>query len=218
MLACVLTIAVGAASLLDTVRAMDRDLEVMNEQLAAANEGTKLLNVYLASMPRTNTNLEQVVATVEQTSSQVATSKQSVGKLSSATVTMNDSLAAIAKSTGSMRSALEATEGHTGVLGSKIDELDGKLGPLVTTQRQMLGETRRMQTGMCAMNGSLAYVLRQLNFMTSPPNGGGFTVRVELDRTSLPPVPGIAAKAAPVEVFTRGAWPIYNERGPAHAC
>ena len=218
MLGCVLTIAVGAASLLDALRMMDRDLKVMNEQLLIANKGTQMLNVYLDALPRTTESLKGVVGTVEATSKQVKTSSQAISGLSGQTRKMNVSLARIAGSTGAMRGSLETQVERTKQLNGTVGTLNEKLGPLVTTQGEMLQGTRRMERGLCAMNGSLGYVLRQLNYLTAPPIGGGFTVRVELDKKSLPPVPGVAAVTEPVQVFPRGAWPVYNERGPAHAC
>ena len=216
MLACVLTIAVGAASLLDTLHKMDRDLKVMNEQLLVANKGTEMLNVYLTALPRTTESLRKVVGTVEATSKQVSTSGTAISGLSGQTRTMNVSLARIAGSTGAMRGSLETHQGSTKELAATVDTLNGKLGPLVKTQGDMLQGTRRMQRGLCAMNGSLAYVLRQLNYLTAPPGtNAGFTVRVELDKSSLPPVPGVAAVTEPVPVFPRGAWPVYNEKGLA---
>ena len=187
MLGCVLTIAVGAASLLD-------------------------------ALPRTTESLKGVVGTVEATSKQVKTSSQAISGLSGQTRKMNVSLARIAGSTGAMRGSLETQVARTKQLNGTVGTLNQKLGPLVTTQGEMLQGTRRMERGLCAMNGSLGYVLRQLNYLTAPPIGGGFTVRVELDKKSLPPVPGVAAVTEPVQVFPRGAWPVYNERGPAHAC
>lgn len=218
MLACVLTIALGAASMLSTLQQMDRDLKVLNQQLTIANEGTKVLNGYMDSIPTTKDNLGRIVGTVEHTSKEVATSRESLTKLGAQTDSLDESLGSIAASTKTMRASLDNTHAGTKELSGTISGLNGKIGPLVKTQHKMLGQTKTMRGGLCAMNGSLAYVLRVLNYLTAPPQGGPMTMRVELDKASLPPVPGVAAKAEPVRVFPRGTWPIYNEKGAAHAC
>jgi hypothetical protein len=218
ILACLLVIAVGASSLLTTLKSMDADMKVMAHDLGEAGAGTKQLITYMDSLPPTSAHMEAVVKSVRGTKSQVGASKQSITDLNKRTEKMDGSLKAITKQTGDMGSALAETADTTTKLSSTIDELNGKIGPLVSTHHAMLGQTRTMQNGVCAMNGSLAYVLRTLNYMTAPPSGGPFTVRVDIDKKALPPIPGVVAVTDPLVLYPRGVWPIYNEAGARTGC
>lgn len=210
LLACVLTIVIGASSMLDTLQKMDRDLKTMNEQLAIANKGTDVLNLTLDALPPTAEHLHDVVATVEGTSAEVSESKQAITKLADTTTGLVAALGEIATQTAAMRGSLERVDGGTATLGATVSELNTRIDPLVATQHRMLGETRRMKGGLQGMNASLAYTIRTLNYMSAPPTGRGFTVRVDLDKRSLPPIPGVKATTDPVEVFPRGAWETYG--------
>jgi hypothetical protein len=215
LLACVVVILIGAQSLLATMQQMERDLNAMNEQLAIANGGLVILNETMDSVPATSGHLETIVGTVRDTSDQVTTSVGHIESMVGTSEQLDEQLGAIAGSTTEMRSSLESAAGDTEQLAGTIGSLDRQLDPLVTTQAQMLQGTRRMRAGLDGMNESLAYVVRIMNYIAAPPTGGGMTIRADLPKQTLPPLPGIRAEVAPVPVFPRGIWPVYAQDPPA---
>jgi hypothetical protein len=215
LLACVVVILIGAQSLLTTMQQMERDLNTMNEQLAIANGGLVILNETMDSVPATSGHLETIVGTVRDTSDQVTASVGHIESMVGTSAQLDQQLGAIAGSTTEMRSSLEAAAGDTEQLAGTIGSLDRQLDPLVTTQAQMLQGTRRMRAGLDGMNQSLAYVVRIMNYIAAPPTGGGMTIRADLPKQTLPPLPGIRAEVAPVPVFPRGIWPVYAQDPPA---
>lgn len=212
MLACVLTIVVGAASMLDSLKGMDKDLKTMSEQLVVSQQGLDVLNTTMNSLPPTAEHLHDIVDTVSATSREVKASNKTVGTMAAGTIELDTMLSDIAEQTSAMTASLGEASDGTAQLGSSVTELDARLDPLVATQHSMLGEVKSMQRGMGGMNASLAYVIRVLNFMSNPPTGEGFTLRVALPKETLPPIPGVKVEADPVQAFPRGAWPTY--KGP----
>lgn len=211
ILACVLTIALGAASMLNALKSMDSSLQEMVEQVALTEQGTVLLDEAMDSLPPSAESLTAVTKTVKTTGGEVATSRKAIDSLAADTQKMSDDLAGIATGTAALDSSIGEVAATTGQLSETVTGLDKQLGPLVQTQSKMRRQTTVMRGGICAMNGSLASVVRMLNYLTAPPTGRGFTVRVELDKKALPGP--VKATADPVQVFQRGAWPVYNETG-----
>lgn len=209
LLACVLVILVGAQSMLGTLQGMDRDIKVMNEQLGVANAGLVVLNKTMDSLPPTSKHLSGVVATVKSTTTEVDTSKRAIGGLSKTTKGLNGKIGHIATSTSAMRGSLEEVGAGTGTLNATVGDLNVKVAPLVATQHDMYLETKRMGGGLDGMNASIAYVIRQLNYMTSPPTGMDFSIRATMLKETLPPIPGLKTEVDPIPVFPRGAWPVY---------
>lgn len=210
LLACVVVILVGAQSLLSTMERMDRDIKVMNEQLAIANGGLDVLNKTMDSLPPTSRHMGAIVATVGETSKEVKVSAGQLEKMTHTTAELNKSLTSIAGSTASMRGSLEGASEDTSTLATTIDDLNGDIGPLVKTQHEMFLGTRKMRGGLDSMNSSLAYTIRIMNYIAAPPHGGGMTIRADLPRETLPPIPGIRAEVKPVQVFPRNIWPVYT--------
>lgn len=210
LLGCVVVILIGAQSLLGTMQAMDRDIKEMNEQMAIANGGLVILNKTMDSVPPTARHLGAIVTTVQDTSKQVKVSGDAIGTMSGTTATLNEQLASIAGSTTEMRGSLEGAAAGTDELATTIDTLNDDIGPLVATQHQMLLGTRRMRGGLDNMNASLAYTIRIMNYIAAPPHGGPMTIRADLPKQTLPPIPGIRAEVKPVPVFPRNVWPIYT--------
>jgi methyl-accepting chemotaxis protein len=210
LLACVIVILIGAQSLLATMQGMDRDLQEMNKQLAIANVGLVVLNTTMDSVPPTARHIEAIVGTVQETSDEVKVSVGHIDGMADTTGEINEQLASIADSTGSMRTSLEGASGDTTTLATTIGQLNGDIEPLVKTQHEMLLGTRSMRRGLDGMNASLAYVVRIMNYITVPPTGGGMTIRADLPKETLPPIPGIKAEVDPVPVFPRGIWPVYT--------
>ncbi len=209
LVAAMLVLILGAASLLDTLKAMDRDLKVMSSQLTTANNGLAVLNKTMDSLPPTGQHLKKVVSSVEGTGTEVQKSGEAINGLNTKTGELNSMIGTIATGTGDMRGSMESVGQGTKQLDSTITALSGRIDPLAATQAGMLGEIKRMQGGVDGMNGSLAYTIRTLNYITAPPTPGGFTVRVELDKKALPPIPGVQARTDPVQVFPRNSWPVY---------
>lgn len=212
LLACVVVILVGAQSLLGTMEGMDRDIKEMNRQMAMANEGLVVLNTTMDSVEPTSGSLGAIVKNVEDTSANVKVSKASIGRMAAATGKLNTKLGSIATSTTAMRGSLESAAGGTNTLATTIDDLNGKITPLVATQHDMLLGTRRMRSALDGMNASLAYTIRIMNWIAAPPHGGGMTINAEMNKATLPPLPGIRAEVKPVKVFERNIWPIYSGR------
>lgn len=210
MLACVVVILVGAQTLLATMEAMDRDLKELSEQLAMANVGLDVLNDTLDSVPPSARHVGAIRATLEETSKEVKVSVGHIDTMTGTTSQLNDQLGAIAGSTTEMRTSLEGAAGDAEQLSTTIGSLNGGLDPLVKTQREMLQGTRRMRGGLDGMNASLAYVVRIMNYIAAPPTGGGMTIRADLPKQTLPPLPGIKAEVEPVPVFPRNVWPVYT--------
>ncbi len=209
-LVCLLTIVVGAQSILGSMKKMEADLKVLTQALKVANEGTDTLNVYMDSLPPMSESLIEVVGTVEATSKEVGKSKAAINQMADTTDQLNAGLGNIASGTTSMRTSLESVDRGTTSLSSSVTDVAGKIGPLATTQHNMLLETQRMKKGIADMNASLAYTIRIMNYMAKPPTGQGFTVRVDMDPKTLPPIPGVKAKTDPVEVFPAGSLPVYR--------
>jgi methyl-accepting chemotaxis protein len=210
LLACVVVILIGANSLLSTMQGMDRDIKVMNEQLAIANGGLDVLNKTMDSLPPTARHMNAIVKTVGETATEVKTSSAALERMTHTTAKLNASLGSIAGSTTSMRGSLEGAAKGTDELSTTITDLNGDIGPLVKTQHDMFLGTKKMRTGLDNMNSSLAYTIRIMNYITAPPHGGGMTIRADLPKETLPPIPGIRAEVKPVPVFPRGAWAIYT--------
>lgn len=213
MVACVLAIVLGAASILDSMQAMDRDLKVMSKQMAQAGDGLDTLNGIMNSLPPTTQHMDRIIVTVRDTSGQVEKSGAAIRKTNRQTAGLNTMIADIAGTTGRMRGSLQSVAGKTGGLDRTISTLNDKIPPLVKTQAGMIGHVSDMRDGMQGMNNSLALTIRQLNYITAPPHGGPFTVRVDLDKKALPPIPGLAATTDPVVVYPRGVFgPPYRGR------
>ena len=189
---------------------MDAELKEMNEQLSIANVGTKILDESLASVTPTAAHLEEIVGTVEATSAEVKTSSQEIGAMVTVTDGLDSQLGSIATSTSSMSSSLQAASASTDDLATTIGSLNKNIAPLVRTQHQMLIATKQMRGGLDGMNASLAYTIRIMNYIAAPPTGGGMTIRANLPKETLPPIPGIKAEVEPVPVFPRNIWQIYT--------
>lgn len=210
MVASMVVIILGAQSLLGTMQSMDRNIKKMNEHLAVSNQGLIILNKTMDSVPPMSKHLTAVVGTVDATATQVKASGDHITTMTKTTAQLNDSMGDIAGSTGEMRSSLEGAAQDASQLSSTITTLDKGIDPLVTTQHDMFLGTQRMRGGLDGMNGSLAYVIRIMNYIAAPPTGGGMTMRAELPKETMPPLPGIRAEADPVQVFARGVWPVYR--------
>ncbi|MCB0877640.1 MAG: hypothetical protein KDC46_01480 [Thermoleophilia bacterium] len=210
LLACVVVILIGAQTLLSTMDGMNRDLNEMNKQLAVATTGLGILNETMNSVPPQARHVSAIVGTVDETAKAVKVSRGHIETMTGTTAKVNEQLGAIAGSTQAMRSSLEGAAGDAKELSTTIGELNGQLDPLVTTQHQMLLGTRKMRSGLDGMNASLAYVVRIMNYIAAPPTGGGMTIKAELPRQTLPPLPGIKAEVDPVPVFPRNIWPVYT--------
>ena len=212
LLACIVVILIGAQSLLSTMEGMNRDIKVMNEQMAIANGGLDILNKSMDSLPPTAAHLHAIAATVDQTSAEVKKSNASITSMAAGTRKLNEKVTHIASSTKSMRGSLEQAAGGTDTLATTIGDLNGKIDPLVKTQHQMLLGTRQMRGGLDGMNASLAYTIRIMNYIARPPHGGPMTIRADLPKSTLPPIPGIRAEVDPITVFPRDIWPVYTGR------
>lgn len=214
LLACVVVILLGAQSTLSTMQGMDHDIAKMNELLATSNAGLNILNTTMTSVEPTSKHLSTVVQTVQATRTEVATSTKHINGLATTTKRLDTRLGSIAASTHAMRVSLQQSGASTTKLSGTITELNGSIGPLVKTQHEMYLGTKRMRAGLAGMNGSIAYVVRILNYITAPPTGAtdgtGMQVRADLPRETLPPLPGLKADAKPLQVFPRMAWPIYE--------
>lgn len=210
MIACVLAIVVGASSLLDSMQAMDKDLKIMSRHLETSNTGVAGLGQTMKSLPPTNEHLQSIVGTIDSTSAEVKRSGTALAKLNARTTTLNNMVSDIATATATTTEAHKSNVTEATRLSSTVDALAVQLPPVVGTQRSMLAMIRQMTTAMGDLNASLAYVVRTLNYISAPPTGRGFTANVELDKSTLPPVPGVHAKAQPVEVYPRNAWPVYR--------
>ena len=210
MMACVLTIVLGAASMLDALISMDSDLKRMSRNLDEANGGLAVLNKTMDSLGPTNAHMDSILVTVKDTHTEVKRAGANVATLSDRTGSINTKIEGIATSTTTMRMSLENLDGSTGELEGTVTDLSGRIEPLAATQSQMLGEVRNMREGMNGMNASLAYSIRMLNYMTAPPLTKGFTVKAVLDPRTLPPIPGVAAETEPIAVYPRNFWPVYT--------
>jgi hypothetical protein len=214
VVASIVTIAIGAASLLGSLRDMESELKQMRGELAVAVDGTETLNVRMDNVPKMASQMEVITSTVDATAKQVTASKESVAAMADSAGNMSASVADVTTDTKKMAGHINAVSDTSEKIAGTVEKLDRQLVPLARRQRSLVGSASQTADYLCTMNGSLAYVLRITNFLTKPPTGGPFTSRVEIDKAALPPIPGVKATAAPVKVFERGAWPVYNERGP----
>lgn len=210
MLACVLVIVAGASSMLSALKSMNEDLQVINKQLAIVNQSNVLLNKTLDSMPPSSAGLKSVVGTVRETAGEVGASSTQIKNLAGTSTELATALSGIASQTQRLGTALQQTDATTGKLGQTVTTLNQRIDPLVATQRRTRMQVAQLNTGLAGMNGSLAYVVRTMNYLTAPPTGQGFMAKVEVDTASLPPIPGLKAEVDPVEVFRRGVWPVYT--------
>lgn len=210
LLACVIVILIGAQSLLGSLEAMDGDIEAMNKQLAIANGGLVILNTTMDSVEPMSKSMHAIVGTIDETGVEVTKSAATINGLSKTTDSLEGRLGRIAGSTTDMRTSYEAMSGETRTLSTTINGLNTQIGPLAKTQHEMYLETVKMRGGLDTMNDSLAYVVRILNYITAPPSGQDFTIRAELPKETMPPIPGIKAEVDPVGVFARLSWPIFR--------
>ena len=210
LLACVVVILIGAQSLLSTMESMERDLNEMNEQMATANAGLVVLNKTMDTLPTTAAHLKGIVGSVSDTSAEVNVSATSIEALATSTETLDGRLGSIAESTGEMSTSLEGAAADSNRLGATIDQLNTDIQPLVKTQSEMLQGTVQMRGGLDMMNASLAYTIRIMNYIARPPTGGPMTIRAELPKATLPPIPGLRAEVKPVPAFPRDIWNIYT--------
>lgn len=214
LLAAVIVIVIGAQSLLSTMEELDRNVTALNEQLVVTNIGIGVLTKTMASVPASQRNLEGVVEVVAAKQRIIGVTTTRVEAMASSTESLDARLGTIADSTTNMRGSLEGAATGTTQLDSTVVQLSDGMDPLVAAQRSMYLGTGRMRSRIDEMNASLAYVVRQLNYIAEPPTGGGFTVRASLPKETLPPIPGIRAEVAPLQVFRRSVWPVYR-RDPA---
>ena len=212
LVAAVVVLLIGAQSLLGAMQAMDGDITEMGKQLTIANEGLVTLNTTMAALPKTASHVETILATVQGTGSEVKTSATRIAGTATTTQALATKIDAIGASTTKMRGAHEHAERGTDQLATTVDTLNTKLDPLVSTQHAMLGETRTMRGGLDDMNDSLAFIVRVLNEMSEPRTGGGMKIRADLTKDTMPPIPGLKVEADPIQVFERGAFPIYTGR------
>ncbi len=210
LLAAVVVILIGAQALLGAMESMNRDVNEMNRQLAISNKGLAILNETMDSVPPTSEHMNAIVKTVAGTKRQVTVSATRIGKLRAQTEKINGQIGSITSSTTKMRTSLQSAGSDTTTLSKTITSLNQDIGPLVKTQHQLLTGTKNMRSGMDGMNASLAYVVRVLNYIAEPPTGGGMTIRADLPKQTLPPLPGIKAEVDPVNVFPRDVWPVYT--------
>ena len=210
LLAGVIVILIGAQSLLGAMQSMEADLHEMNQQMDVANQGLGVLNTTMDAVEPTADSLESILGSIQATDKQVGVAAKNVGAMAGTTDKLNTRLGSIAGSTTTMRGSLEATGGDAAKLGSTIGVLTDRITPLVKTQHSMFLSTRQMRTGLDTMNANLAYVVRIMNWITRPPGGGGMTIRAELPKETLPPLPGLRAEVAPVQAFPRDIWKVYT--------
>lgn len=210
LLGCVILILIGAQSTLGSLRAMDRDIKEMNKQLVVANDGLVVLNGTMESLDPMSRHMKAIVTTVGRTSAEVKTSAKSINGLATTTEGLGTGLESIAASTTKMDTSLKGAADGTDQLGATVGTLNGKIKPLARTQHEMALETVRMRDGLDAMNSSVAYVIRILNYMTAPPSGGAFQVGADLPPESMPKIPGLRVQTDPIKVFPRGVWPVYT--------
>jgi archaellum component FlaC len=213
IVASVITIAIGASALLSSLRSMSADLKIMHAQLDIAAEGTEVLNSRMDLVPKMAGQMEMVVGTVGQTQKQVKASRNSVEKMAQSSHRLRGRVDKVSSDTASMKKNIESVSAQTDPLAATVNKLDRKLDPLVAGQHSLIPLVNQSADYICAMNGSLGYVLRILNYLTAPPSGIPFTARVEMDESTLPKIPGLKLEKDPVKVFDRGSWPIYNEQG-----
>jgi cell division protein FtsB len=211
LIAAVIVILVGAQSLLTTLDGMERDIAALNKQLAVTNAGVKILGSTMGAVPASQRNLAAIITTVETKQASVAESARQVEAMAATTASLQKRVAAISTSTAQMRASLETAAASTEQLDATITQLDAGMDPLVAAQRRMFLGTAAMRGNLYGMNGSLGYVVRQLNYLAAPPGGGGFTVQADLPKETLPPLPGLSAQAAPLQVFPRGIWSVYSK-------
>lgn len=210
MLACIVVILIGAQSMLGALNKMDGDVKEMNKQLAIANEGLVVLNKSMDSVMPMAKSMHDIVATIDATGGEVTKSAKTIDTMAKTTGSLDSRLGNIATSTGEMRGSFEKAGAATNSLQTSIDGLNGQITPLAQTQHGMYLETVKMSGGLDTMNDSLAYVVRIMNYITAPPSGQDFSIKAELPKETLPPIPGIKAVVDPVGVFARGSWPIYQ--------
>lgn len=210
VVACVLTLVIGASSLLGTLQQLDRSLKEMSGELEIAQTGLTTLSKTMDSLPPTATHLGKILVTIDGTAKEVDTSAASIHRLDTNTRKLNSDLGGIAANTTNVSESLANVDRGSGTLEGTITNLSGKLDPLVESQHATVGQLARMRQGLGGMNASLAYVVRVLNYITQPPTGQGFTVRVDLPKEALPPIPGVKVATDPVPVFPRQAWPTYT--------
>jgi hypothetical protein len=212
LLACIAVILVGAQSVLGTMEGMNRDLKVMNEQMAIANGGLTMLNDTMDSVPPTAAHLHAITATVADPSREVKVSNKAITEMEVTTRVLHAKVGSIASSTTKMRGSLQSASEGTTTLSGTIDQLNGDIQPLVRTQHNMMLGTKTMRGKLDAMNASLAYTVRIMSYIAAPPTGGGMTIKADLPKQTLPPIPGIKAQVEPVTVFPRNIWQPYHGR------
>jgi hypothetical protein len=212
LLAAVVVLLVGAQSLLGAMQDMDTDITAMGKQLAVANDGLDTLNTTMEALPKTAGHVTTILATVQGTGAEVKTSASRIAATATTTQGLATKIDAIGGSTAKMRVSHESAEAGTNELATTVATLNTKLAPLVKTQHAMLGETVTMRSGLDNMNDSLAFIVRVLNEMSEPHTGGGMTIRADLTKDTMPPIPGLKVEADPIQVFERGAFPLYKGR------
>ena len=212
LVACLLAVVMGASSILASMEQMEGDLQVMSENLAISQQGLDILNKTMASVPPTAEGMAGVVATVESLQAEVATSRTALNDLGLATDGVAESLDGIAANTERMAGSLDRVDASTEELGGTVNRLSTSIGPLVANQQKMRSSVVAMEQGTWAMNDSLAYVIRILNYMAAPPTGEPFTIRVDPDKRSLPNLPGLKVESDPVPVFDSPPWKPYGGR------
>jgi uncharacterized phage infection (PIP) family protein YhgE len=178
--------------------------------MAIANVGVDILDKTMDALPPTSKHLETIVGTVGEVSKEVKVSADNISSVAGTTRELNGQLTDIAASTTSMRESLEGASKGTEELSTTIGSLNSNIDPLVKTQHQMMLGTLKMRGGLDGMNASLAYTIRIMNYIAAPPHGQGMTIRAELPKQTLPPLPGIKAEVEPIPVFPRNIWPIYT--------
>jgi methyl-accepting chemotaxis protein len=212
VIASMLVIVLGAASMLETLTKMRDGLHTNLGQLQEANRGLDELNKTMDSVPPTADHMAAMVPIVRDTSKEMETSKLAMSQLQAGTTKLNGTIGDIAKGTGNMRVSLEKVDVGTSHLATTASSLNKLVARCAKAQAEMKNIVIGMQAATTNMNNSVAYVIRTLNYITAPPTGQSFMLRVDLDPKTLPPIPGVKATTDPVTAFQRGSWPVYKGR------
>lgn len=209
MVAAVVVIVIGAQSMLGALRDMEGSITEMNGQLERTNGNLVTLTGTLAALPPTTRDLGGIVDTVDATNVQVARSRAALAATRASSDRLDRRIGAITESTGAMGTSLRGIGTETRGLVGTVSAANAQIGPIVTAQHGTRATAERLPSGVDAMNDRLAYIVRVLDYLAAPPQGGGFTVRADLPPETLPSLPGLQTETDPVGVFVRGAWTPY---------
>ena len=204
------TIVAASFSVLASVDHINASLTRLEGALVVATRGVDTLNARMTAVGRMARHMHRATVLTQDIGRSVGRSRGRIEQLQSGTARLDGLVGGVSASTGRIGSSLAGLDSGTSALAGSVKAVGAGVTPLVGSTAGLHGSIGRMGGRIGDMNGSLRYVIRILNYMSAPPGGGPFSIRVVLDPAIVPKIKGIKITTDAIPVFSRGRFPRYT--------